>query len=337
MTRSSIHATTTIRALLVTAVVCLLASCSGPDSSDTSDAGAPAEVASPLPAGAQTISLLGEPLYPPEGNPETRAEQQEQLQAAQADLEANPDDPDALIWVGRRYGYLAEYRRAIEIFSHGIERFPGDARFYRHRGHRYISVRELDNAIADFRRAAELVEGTEDEVEPDGQPNALGIPTSTLQFNIWYHYGLALYLKGEFRSALTAYGECVMVSGIPDKLVATSHWLYMTLRRLGQDEEAAQILESIHADMEIIENHSYHSLLLMYKGEITPEEMLGPVEDPTPERSAEAYGVGNWYLYNGQLEEAKGVYRRILLGKDGWAGFGYIAAEADMARLEGRD
>ena len=329
MAPSSIHAAPAIRVLLATASVCLLVACSG---SDTPDADAPAEAASMLPEGAQAISLLGEPLYPPEVD---REEQEEQLRAALADLEANPDDPDALIWVGRRWGYLAEYRRAIEIFSQGIELFPQDARFYRHRGHRYISVRELDNAIADFQRAAELVEGMEDEVEPDGQPNARGIPTSTLHFNIWYHYGLALYLKGDFRDALTAYGECMMVSEIPDKLVATSHWLYMTLRRLGQDEEAAQILEPINADMDIIENQSYHTLLLMYKGEISPTDILGPADDTTPENAAVGYGVGAWYLYNGQVEEAKGVYRRILLAKDGWAGFGYIAAEADMAALEG--
>ena len=48
-----------------------------------------------------------------------------------------------------------------------------------------------------------------------------------------------------------------------DLLVATSHWLYMTLRRLGRDDEARQVLKPIHADMYIIENHSYHRLLLM--------------------------------------------------------------------------
>ena len=68
--------------------------------------------------------------------------------------------------------------------------------------------------------------------------------------------------------------------------------------------------------------------------ELSAEEILGPADDATPENAAVGYGVGNWYLYNGQLEEAKGVYRRILLAKDGWAGFGYIAAESDMARIE---
>ncbi len=76
---------------------------------------------------------------------------------------------------------------------------------YRHRGHRYITLREFDKAIADFNKAVELIEGTDDIVEPDGAPNAAGIPTSTLHTNIWYHLGLAHYLKGDFAAALLAY------------------------------------------------------------------------------------------------------------------------------------
>ena len=54
-------------------------------------------------------------------------------------------------------------------------------------------------AIADLRRASQLVAGKPDEVEPDGAPNKAGIPRSTLQSNIWYHLGLAQYLRGDFR------------------------------------------------------------------------------------------------------------------------------------------
>ena len=62
---------------------------------------------------------------------------------------------------------------------------------YRHRGHRYVSIREFDRAIADLEYAATLIEGTEDEIEPDGMPNAMNIPVSSLHSNIWYHLGLA--------------------------------------------------------------------------------------------------------------------------------------------------
>ena len=173
-----------------------------------------------------------------------------------------------------------------------------------------------------------LIAGQEDQVEPDGQPNDAGIPTSTLHSNIWYHLGLARYLKQDFEGAIEAYRNGLALRDNPDGLVSTSHWLYMSLRRLDRDEEAAQVLEPIHADLEVIENRVYHQLLLMYKGELTPESLMGP-EGGSPESVATAYGVGNYHLYNDRGAQAHDIYHDIV-GTGGWAGFGYIAAEADL-------
>ncbi len=291
----------------------------------------PAEATRAPPEGAQAISLLGEPLYPSPPSPEVAARQAEDIDRARADYEANPNDADAIIWLGRRIGYTGRYREAIEVFGEGIEKHPGDARMYRHRGHRWISVREFDRAIEDLSHAASLVRDVPDEVEPDGQPNALGIPTSTLQSNIHYHLALAHYLKGDFEAALPAYEAYMRVTTNPDQLVAISHWWYMALRRLGRAEEAAAVLEPVTADLEVIENTSYHRLLLMYKGEIEADELWDPERDD-PSGVAIAYGVATWHLYNGREEMAREMYGRILEGS-GWAGFGHIAAEAEMARL----
>lgn len=288
-----------------------------------------------VPLGAQAISLLGDTLYPPDLPEEVRAEREAQLAEARAGYDADPADADAIIWYGRRSAYLGDYRTAIAIYSEAIERHPNDPRMYRHRGHRYISVRQFDDAVADLERAAELIAGSEDEVEPDGMPNARNIPTSTLHSNIWYHLGLAYYLKGDFESALRAYRECMAVSGNPDMLVATSHWLYMTLRRLGRGEEAAAVLEPIDAGMDIIENGSYHRLLLMYKGELSKETLVEEAEAAGGlENATLGYGIGNWHAYNGRPKQAEAVFRTILQGPQ-WAAFGYIAAEADMQRLRG--
>jgi tetratricopeptide (TPR) repeat protein len=291
-----------------------------------------AAAAPELPPGAQAMSLSGEALYPPELSEETRRDYEAKLAEARTEYEADPDDADAIIWLGRRTAYLGEYREAIAIFSEGIAKHPDDARMYRHRGHRYITVRRFDDAIADLERAARLIAGSEDEVEPDGLPNARNIPTSTLHSNIWYHLGLAYYLKGDFGNALRAYRECMTVSGNPDMLVATSHWLYMTLRRLRRDDDAAAVLEPIDAEMDIIENGTYHRLLLMYEGTLDPEALLAEaqasegIDNPTL-----GYGIGNWHYYNGRLEEAENVFRSVLEGPQ-WAAFGYIAAEKDIQR-----
>jgi tetratricopeptide (TPR) repeat protein len=172
-----------------------------------------------------------------------------------------------------------------------------------------------------------------DQVEPDGDPNPQNVPTSTSHFNVYYHLGLAHYLKGEFEPALAAYRECLKYSqGSDDRLVATSDWLYMTLRRLGRAEEAARVLQPITKDLKVIENHSYWHRLLLYKGEKTAEELLGPRDDGV-ELATYGYGVGNWYLYNGQREKALEVFRRVVAGPQ-WAAFGFIAAEAELARMK---
>jgi len=284
------------------------------------------------PEGVEAISLLGKPLRTAPTTEPQRAELHRRLAEAKAAAEARPNDPDALVWLGRRTAYLGRFREAIAIYTAGINRFPKFAPLYRHRGHRYITVRELDNAIRDLERAAKLTARLPDQVELDGIPNARNIPTSTLQSNIYYHLGLARYLKGDFAGAHKAYRECMKRSKNADMQVATSHWLYMTLRRLGRDAEARTVLEPITAEMDIIENESYHRLLLMYKGLLAPEELLAKANRGT-EIATIGYGVANWQFYNGRREQGLELMRKIVSGET-WAAFGFIAAEADLARAE---
>lgn len=287
-------------------------------------------LAQPLPPGAEARSLRGEALYAPELSESVRAGHLGRLEEARQLVYANPADADALIWWGRRTAYLGRYRDAIAIFSAGIARHPADARMYRHRGHRWLSVREFDRAIDDFVQASRLVYGHPDEIEPDGLPNARGIPTSTLQSNIWYHLALAHYVKGDFDKALPAWREGMQVSTNPDMMVATSYWLYMTLRRMGRDAEAARVLEPITPELDIIENGSYHRLLLLNKGLLTEADFAQPSGDALQDATT-GYGLGNWHFMNGRAAEAYRIWERVLAGGN-WASFGYIAAEAEVAR-----
>jgi tetratricopeptide (TPR) repeat protein len=279
-----------------------------------------------VPEGVQAMSLLGEELR--SGAPSERV--LENLATARADYEANPDDADNIIWYGRRIAYTGNYRGAIEVFSEGVEKHPDDARFYRHRGHRYISIREFDRAIADFEKAATLIEGTEDEVEPDGAPNAAGIPVSTLHSNIWYHLGLAYYLKGDLDNALRVYEIAIAQTPNDDMRVATTHWHYMTLQLLGRKEEAVAVLEPIREDMNVIESMPYHQLCLLYKGEGEIDRAMSANVTAAGGDSA-MYGIANWHYYNGRTEEAKAGFEEMI-EKSGWASFGRIAAESDLAR-----
>lgn len=288
-------------------------------------------VLSPAAFSQEATSLLGRPLVsaPPTGDAKTRLEAN--LARAQADYDANPRDPEHIIWLGRRLAYLGRYQDAIATFTNGIALHPGNAKLYRHRGHRYLTIRKFDLAIADFERATRLMRGQPDEIEPDGIPNKLNKPLSTLHFNVWYHLGLAHYLKGDFKKALPAYLECMKVSRAnADSLVATSDWLYMTYRRLGQKKEADAVLTPIHDKLEIIENDSYFKRLMMYKGLRTPESVLSDTADDL-QIATQGYGVGNWYLVNGDSAKAKQIFERVVAGKQ-WSAFGFIAAEAELAR-----
>jgi tetratricopeptide (TPR) repeat protein len=279
----------------------------------------------------QATTYWGRPLHAaaPAAHPEAEAK----LATAKAAFDERPADPDAIIWYGRRLAYLWDMRSAIAVYSKGLKRHPNAGELYRHRGHRRISLREFDQAIADFERAAALIRGRPDSVEPDGLPNERNIPLTTLGFNVWYHLALARYLTGDFDAALAAWQECAKFTrGFDDNVAAVTYWTYLTLRRLGRDADAARALEPIRADMDILENRAYHALLLLFKGERKADVLL---ESTPPEKSdfaAVGYGVGMWHLLHGERRLAISTFTRVV-SADNWPAFGFIAAEMELKRL----
>ena len=249
----------------------------------------------------------------------------------------NPAVAEELLWYGRRMAYTGEYKESIKIFTDGIKKFPNDARIYRHRGHRYITLRCFDAAIRDLETAARLIKGKPDEVEPDGIPNERNIPTSTLQSNIWYHLGLAYYLKGDFRNAERAYAEAQKVSKNSDMLVATLYWRYMTLRRMGRQDEAEKLIGPLAGEIKVIENDDYLKLIRLNRGEMKAEEILSAVPDDagTLGSASLGYGIGNYFIYNGDRGKGLSIFQKIVDGNQ-WASFGYIAAEAELGRKPGK-
>jgi tetratricopeptide (TPR) repeat protein len=280
----------------------------------------------------EAISLLGDTLRRPQLTDERLATLRAQRDSAHAVWDADNASADGLIWYGRRVAYLGQFGDAIDLFSLGRDRFPEDPRFLRHRGHRYLTTRHLDLAIADFEQAASMVRGTPDEVEPDGQPNARNIPTSTLQSNIFYHLGLARYLHGDFERALAAWSEEAALGDNPDMRVATSYWRYLSLRRLGRSAEADALADSIAPDLEIIENMAYHRLLLLFSGRVPVDSLTSDGNDAVTDATT-AYGIGVWHLIEGRPDSATATFRRIIAGPQ-WPAFGHLAAEAELAKQE---
>lgn len=309
-------------------LACVLAACNrnAPAPDPVPD---PGDATIPVERRIEAISFLGDTLSEIPLDSATHAEREALFEEARQTWLADPNDVEAAIWVGRRAAYLGRYQEAIQLYTLGIEGHPDDARLYRHRGHRYITTRQLDLAITDLEHAAWLTDGMSDEVEPDGLPNPRGVPTSTLQSNIWYHLGLARYLDGDFTGALEAYERCLAVSKNRDMEVATRYWLYLTLERLGRADEAATVAGAVSPGWDIIENYSYHRLLLLYQGGDDLAEVLSD-EAGSIENTTAAYGVARWYAAKGMEKDANATLEEILSSGQ-WPAFGYIAAEADLA------
>ncbi|MEM8896302.1 MAG: tetratricopeptide repeat protein [Bacteroidota bacterium] len=283
----------------------------------------------------EAMSILGAPLYRQNFAGSSLRKKERDLNAAKQNYDSNPDSLDHIIWYGRRLAYLSRYKDAINIYSEGLSKHPNSYELLRHRGHRYITTRQFDQAISDLEKAAFLIRGTEMEIEEDGIPNSVNMPLTSVQFNVWYHLGLAYYLKGNYDKAVSSYKKCMEVSNNDDLLVATSDWLYMTYRKIGNVAAATALLEPITSRMKIIENGAYHKRLLMYKGEIEPEDLLNVrVTDEASElqMATQGYGVGYHYMIKGDINRAREIFQRVL-ETSYWPAFGYIASEVEMNNL----
>jgi dipeptidyl aminopeptidase/acylaminoacyl peptidase/tetratricopeptide (TPR) repeat protein len=295
---------------------------------------APAAAASPR----EATSLLGEGLNPPDIAPEQKKALEEKLASATAAFVADPDAADNILWLGRRLSSLGRFREAIAAFSRGVARYPNDVRFLRFRGHRYISVREFDKALTDLQKAAQLIadQKVQDAPEPSDPGVAPAADASSLHYGVYYHLGLAHYLRGEYAAAEQAYRLCLKASGSSvENQAGALRWLYVTLRRLGRDAEAASLLRGVSADTKAKGSAAYRDLLLLYKGMRSPAQLLalakGDLDHPTY-----GYGVGEWLLLSGEKERALDLFREAARGPQ-WAAFGHIAAEVELAKVSGQN
>ena len=104
--------------------------------------------------------------------------------------------------------------------------------------------------------------------------------------------------------------------------------------------EAAEFIAGLDLDgwePQVIESGSYFDLLRLYQAaEAASEDPNTEVDPSSMEGAALGYGIGNFFLYTGRTEEAVEVFQGMLEAGDQWASFGFIAAEADLARLRVR-
>ncbi|MBL8862558.1 MAG: hypothetical protein JNK02_11170 [Planctomycetes bacterium] len=263
-----------------------------------------------------------------------RAAQERELAEAEARLAREPASEEAAVWVGRRLGYLGRYEEAIAAFTRGLEHHPDSAWLHRFRGHRWITLRRFDRAIADLERARVLAAARPDEVEPDGQPNAAGVPIGTLRSNIAYHLGLALFLSGDLTRAADVYLAALpLARANDDRYVSHLFWTWIVLVELGRREEALRLLEPVRPDMRLLENEDYHAALLHFRGDLSRDALLAGHEPGTIAFATRAHAAARLAALEGEQDVAREYYAQIVFGGP-LAAFSVIAAEVASGALD---
>lgn len=273
------------------------------------------------------------------------------------------DIADRYIYAGRFLNYVGDPEGAVSLFSEGIENAPDDARLYRHRGHRYLTIRRYEDAVADLERAAQLIQGQADEHEfwqketqdeivkillgREDQIDTLHLPVnaetiaktqgsykSTLHGSVYYHLAVGHYVLGNFEAALDAFRSAEETSVDDDMHVANADWTFMTLRRLGRFDEANSVIAGFDTDKANVnpDEDFYLKRLRMYKGQTSPEALLADASVSPIGLTTQGYGVGNWYLTSGNRERAREIFADVV-AKGVKHAFAYMAAEADLARI----
>ncbi|MGQ0649758.1 MAG: tetratricopeptide repeat protein [Gemmatimonadaceae bacterium] len=238
----------------------------------------------------------------PDTGPSTRAEQA---------LAANPNSVDAILALGAAQSGARQFREAIATYTRGIGIAPRNAVLYRWRGHRYLSVRENDRALADLNRGAAI------------DSNVYGI---------WYHLGVLRYLRGEFADAAAAFARGRPIAPNPGELAGSYDWGWMSLQRAGRKDEASALLAAMPDSVPRAAANAYSQRLRLYQGTIQPDDVFTPADTTDVAVATLSYGLGNWYLLRGDTAKAREAFRRSI-ASGGWPAFGFMASEVELRRL----
>jgi tetratricopeptide (TPR) repeat protein len=229
---------------------------------------------------------------------------------AQSALSADPRNVDSILALGLAQAGIREYREAIATFTRGIGIEPNDPILYRWRGHRHLSVRELDSARADLDH---------------------GLSLDSTCYGCWYHLGIVKYVGGDFNGAADAFAHALPLAPDSGERAGSIDWSWMSLSRAGRAAEAQAVLDQ-HPDS-LPEGYGYTQRIRLYRGAISPSEVVTPADTDGVQVATLSYGVGNWYLVRGDTARAREWFERSVHAADGWPAFGFIASEVELRRL----
>lgn len=272
-----------------------------------------------------TETLIGTPVIEPAWRPETRARLEKDLEIARAVMEIAPEREDSYIWLGRRLGYLARNGEAVDVFTQGLERFPDSYKLLRFRGRHLARNRQFERAIADYRRAAALVEGIQDSFEPDGIINARHQYLGSYRSNIHYYLGQTSWAVGDYQATLEGMLRAAAEPLVQhdDRRVATAFWQYLALRKLGRHNEARIVVNAVPDGLQLVENHDYYLGVRFFNGSLDESALLAQAGLNS------TFGVAMVHLIEGRTARAEEMLRDLVAGSSQ----GYWPAETELLQL----
>jgi tetratricopeptide (TPR) repeat protein len=241
----------------------------------------------------------------------------QKLVDARAKLAADPKNVDLIVALSKAQAARRQYKEAVATDTEGLAQAPNNGTLLLERGHYELGLREFAAAKRDLKRAAEAT------------PEVL---------EVFYHLGLAHYFLGEFADAGADFGKARDLSKNDDGVISASNWMYASLRRAGEDAQAAEVLKRITPQMKNTDPHElfYLKLLRFFQGTMPEQDVLPPApqgDDLEAELAFDttAYGIGNWALTHHQQKHAKELFSRVVQGQ-AWNSFGFVGSELELTR-----
>ncbi|MAJ52405.1 MAG: hypothetical protein CMB82_12455 [Flammeovirgaceae bacterium] len=262
-----------------------------------------------------------------------RASAERVLLKAEKAFNENPENEFNIINYGIKLANLGRFKEAISLYDEGLTKFPESHKIRRYIGQQYLTTRQFDKAISSLSEAITYANDSPPIIETENSYLKYNRKTIyNVKFNIWYYLGLSYYMKGNYDKAISSFRKCEKYTNNNDLKVVITNWLYNAFAKIGNLDLAEAEIMSIPTNMRLVEikSRKYHDLIMLYRGLVTPSIL-------TKRNGIDAdvgYGIGNYYLINGKVENAISAFNRVI-STEQQERIGYIAIEAELAVLLG--
>ncbi len=277
-------------------------------------------------ANAKSMSPSGVPFRDKEFATSTKEWFDGDLETASIVFASAPLKESSYSWRGRREGFMGNYAKAIEIFTEGMELFPESYALYRYRGYHLVRNYQFEEGIIDLRRAEELIENVDVAPTQEGIPGRSNFSPSTFKRNIYYYLAESSMATGDYNTVVEYMDKAAETNQLRDKddfLVSTSFYKYMAMRKLGQHDEANEMIMAIPRGLDIISNRDYYDAIQFLQGRVSRDQFMGRAD------SLGLYTIAMVDMFEDRNADAKEIFTVVTNNNHK----GYWLAEVELLNL----